>query len=370
MLNQGNTSFYKEENGRELVYNPNTGSYEPVRVDPELLSLDALRQNVKEVARNKSASLLDLGDGVLCFEIHSKASAIDPGVIEMGRQALTELESDRWVGMVIGNEAKNFCVGANLVDVATAAKEGQWDQLRQSIGELQNLVMSFRFSSKPVVAAPHGQTLGGGAEIVMHSDRIVAAAETYMGLVEAGVGLLPAGGGLKEMVRRLISKPIALSPDAPPLLFAQKAFETVAQAKVSASALEARKLGFLTEADTIVMNPDHVLAAAKRTVLDLAENYRPPESRLDIFAAGQPTLAALEVGLQQMLWAGYATEYDGVVARQIAYVLCGGDLSAPQWVGEEYILKLEQDGFLSLLHNEKTIERIQAMLTTGKPLRN
>lgn len=370
MLSKGNPSFYKKENGRELVYNPTTGSYEPVRTDPERISLDALREAGKEIARNDSASLLDLGDEVLCFEIHSKASAIDAAVVEMGKRALSELEGGRWVGLVIGNEARNFCVGANLVGVATAAQQEQWEQLRQMLKEFQNLVMGLRFSSKPVVTAPHGQTLGGGAEIALHSAQVVAAAETYMGLVETAVGLIPAGGGTKEMARRIISRPIAISPNAPPLLFAEKAFETIAQAKVSGSALEARTLGFLAEENIIVMNPDHLLAVAKRLVLDLAENYRPPEEGKDIYAGGKPLLAALEIGVQHLQWAGYATEYDGVVARQLARVLSGGELSAPQWVSEEYMLTLEQEAFLSLLHNQKTIERIQAMLATGKPLRN
>ncbi len=370
MLSKGNTSFYKKENGQELVYNPTTGSYEPVRTDPERISLALLREAGKEIARNDSASLLDLGDGVLCFEMHAKANAINSGVVEMGKRALSELEGDRWVGLVIGNEARNFCVGANLVDAATAAQQEQWDQLRQVVQEFQNLVMGFRFSNKPVVTAPHGQTLGGGAEIALHSDQVVAAAETYMGLVETGVGLIPAGGGTKEMARRIISKPIALSPNAPPLPFAEKAFETIAQAKVSGSALEARTLGFLTEENIIVMNPDYLLAVAKRQVLDIAENYHPPERGKDIYAGGKPLLAALEIGVQQLQWAGYATEYDGVVVRQLARVLCGGELSAPQWVSEEYMLTLEQETFLSLLHNQKTMERMQAMLTTGKPLRN
>jgi 3-hydroxyacyl-CoA dehydrogenase len=370
MLSKGYTSFYRKEDNGELVYNPTAGSYEPVRTDPARISLDALRTAGKEVARNDSASLLDLADGVLCFEIHSKANAIDTGVIEMGKQALRELESERWVGLVIGNGASNFCVGANLVDVATAAQQGQWNQLRQQVQALQDLVMGLRFSTKPVVAAPHGQTLGGGAELVLHADRVVAAAETSMGLVEAAVGLLPAGGGTKEMARRIISKPIAISLDAPPLLFAEKALETLAQAKVSASALEARRLGFLTEKDTIVMNPDHLLAIAKHAVRDLADQYQPSERGKNIYAAGKPTLAALEIGIQQLQWGGYATEYDGVVARQMAFVLCGGALSAPQWVTEEYILSLEQEAFLSLLHNQQTLERIQAMLKTGKPLRN
>src|SRR5438105_9045733 len=195
MLSKGNTSFYKKENGQELVYNPTTGSYEPVRTDPERISLDALREAGKEIARNDSASLLDLGDGVLCFEIHSKASAIDAGVVEMGRQALEALEHDRWIGLVIGNESHNFCVGANLQEVGMEALQGQWEPLAQRVQNFQALVMGLRFSHKPVVTAPHGHTLGGGAEFVLHADRVVATAETFMGLVETGVGLIPAGGG-------------------------------------------------------------------------------------------------------------------------------------------------------------------------------
>ena len=370
MLEQGNSSFYKREDGRELVYNPTSGSYEPVRTDPESIALNALHEAGKEVARNDSASLLDLGDGVLCFEIHSQASAIDAGVVEMGMQALKELENDRWVGLVIGNEARNFCVGANLVEVGIAAMQGQWEQLTRMVQAFQDLVMDLRFSNKPVVTAPHGQTLGGGAEFALHSDRVIAAAETYMGLVETGVGLIPAGGGTKEMNRRIISKVMALSPDTPPLPLAQKAFETIGQAKVSTSALEARTLGFLDDEDLIVMNPDHLLAVAKREVLALANDYRPPERGKNIYAAGKTLLAALEIGVRQLQWAGYATEYDGVVVGQLARVLCGGELSTPQWVSEDYILRLEREAFLALLHNQKTLERIQAMLTTGKPLRN
>ncbi len=370
MLKQGNSSFYKREDSRELVYNPGSESYDPVRTDPELISLDALREAGREVARNDSASLLDLGEGVLCFEFHSRANAIDAGIVEMGKRALSELESDRWVGLVIGNKARNFCVGANLVDVGVAAQQGQWEQLDQQLAALQHLLMGLRFSPKPVVAAPHGQTLGGGAEFALHAGRIVAAAETYMGLVEVGVGLIPAGGGTKELARRIISRTMALSPDTPPLPLAQKVFETIGQARVSTSALEARTLGFLSDEDLIVMNPDHLLAAARREVLALAGDYRPPEPGKNIYATGKATLAALEVGVRQLQWARFASEYDGVVGGQLARVLCGGELSTPQWVSEDYILKLERKAFLALLHNQQTLERIQAMLTTGKPLRN
>jgi 3-hydroxyacyl-CoA dehydrogenase len=370
MLEQGNSSFYKSEDGRELVYNPTSGSYEPVRTDPESIALDALRAAGKEVARNNSASLLDLGDGVLCFEFHSRANAIDTGIVEMGQRALKELESDRWVGLVVGNQARNFCVGANLVEVGFAAQQGQWEQIDQQLEALQHLLMGLRFSPKPVVAAPHGQTLGGGAEFALHADRIVAAAETYMGLVEVGIGLIPAGGGTKELTRRIVSRTMTLSPDTPPLPLAQKVFETIGQAKVSTSALEARTLGFLDDEDLIVMNPEHLLAIARREVLALADDYRSPESGKNIYAAGKATLAALEIGVRQLQWARFATEYDGVVAGYLARVLCGGELSTPQWVSEDYILELERKAFLALLHNQQTLERIQAMLTTGKPLRN
>ena len=207
MLKQGNTSFYRSQDGRELVYNPTSGSYEPVRTDPERISLEALRKAGKEIARNDSASLLDMGDGVLCFEIHSHANAIDPYIVEMGMRALRELENDRWIGLVIGNEARNFCVGANLLMVGMAARQGKFEQLHETVVALQNLMMGLRFCPKPVVTAPHGQTLGGGAEFALHADRVVAAAETYMGLVEVGVGLIPAGGGTKELARRIISRP-------------------------------------------------------------------------------------------------------------------------------------------------------------------
>jgi 3-hydroxyacyl-CoA dehydrogenase len=370
MLAAGHATFYRTEGGRELVYDPAARSYQPVRTDPEKISLQELRDAGREVARNDSASLLDLGDNVLCFEIHSRASAIDTGVIEMGERALKELEGDRWAGLVIANEATNFCVGANALEVAFAAYAEQWDPLSQAVKRNQDLNMGFRFCDRPVVAAPHGQTLGGGAELVMHADRAVAAAETYMGLVEVGIGLIPAGGGCKELVRRLVSPALAVSPDAPPLPFVQKAFETIGQAKVSTSALEARGLGFLSEDDKIVMNPDHLLATAKREVLELAHDYRPPERAKTIYAAGEPALAAFEIVVRQMQWGGFATEYDGVVAGHLARVLCGGALSAPQWVGEEYMLNLEREAFIALLHNKKTLDRIQALLQTGKPLRN
>lgn len=370
MLETGNESFYKTEDGTELQFSPVNKEYEPVREDPMYISLDRLREEGKELARNDSASLLDLGDGVLCLEFHSKGNSIDGAMVEMGNRALAELERDDVAGLVIGNEGRNFCVGANLGEVAHAVQSGALDQVGESIEALQNLLMSFRFAPKPVVSAPRGQTLGGGLEICLHSDRIVAAGETYMGLVEAGVGLIPAGGGTKELARRLVSPAIRTAPNTPPLPFLQKAFETIALAKTSASALEAKELGFLEDDDRVVMNPDHLLSAAKREVLDLADGYAPPEHGKNVFASGRSARAALEVGIKSLQWGRYASEYDGVIAGHAASILSGGNLSLPQWVPEEYLLKLEKEAFLDLLGNEKTHERIEALLKTGKPIRN
>jgi 3-hydroxyacyl-CoA dehydrogenase len=370
MLEAGNDTFYKTENGTELQFSPVSKEYEPVREDPMYISLDRLRDEGKELASNDSASLLDLGDGVLCLEFHSKGNSIDAQIVEMGNRALEELERDDVVGLVIGNEGRNFSVGANLGEMAHAVQNGDLDQIETSVEALQDLLMALRFAPKPVVSAPHGQTLGGGLEVCFHSDRIVAAGETYMGLVEVGVGLIPAGGGTKEMARRLVSPPLHTAPDTPPLPFLQKAFEQIALAKTATSALEAEVMGFLTENDRIVMNADHLISAAKREALDLADGYTPPEHANNVYAAGRTARAALEMGIKTMQWGHYASEYDGVIAGHVARILTGGNLSLPQWVPEEYLLKLEKKAFLDLLKQEKTHERIEALLETGKPKRN
>jgi 3-hydroxyacyl-CoA dehydrogenase len=370
MLDAGNESFYKTENGTELQFSPVEKEYVPVREDPMYVSLDRLRDEGKVLASNDSASLLDLGDGVLCLEFHSKGNSIDAWIVEMGNRTLDALERDDVVGLVIGNQGRNFSVGANLGEIAHAAQNGDLDQIEKSVGALQNLLMAFRFAPKPIVSAPHGQTLGGGLEVCLHSDRIVAAGETYMGLVEVGVGLIPAGGGTKEMTRRLVSPPLHTAPNTPPLPFLQKAFEQIALAKTATSALEAKEMGFLTGDDRIVMNADHLISAAKREVLDLADGYTPPEHGNNIYASGRTARAALEMGVKTMQWGHYASDYDGVIAGQVARILTGGDLSLPQWVPEEYLLKLEKIAFLELLKHEKTHERIEALLKTGKPKRN
>jgi 3-hydroxyacyl-CoA dehydrogenase len=370
MLEAGNDTFYKTENGTELQFSPVSKDYEPVREDPMYVSLDRLRDEGKELASNDSASLLDLGDGVLCLEFHSKGNSIDAQIVEMGNRTLEELERDDVVGLVIGNEGRNFSVGANLGEMAHAVQNGNLDQIEGSVEALQDLLMAFRFAPKPVVSAPHGQTLGGGLEVCLHSDRVVAAGETYMGLVEVGVGLIPAGGGTKEMIRRLVSPALHTAPDTPPLPFLQRAFEQIALAKTATSALEAKEMGFLTQNDRIVMNADHLISAAKRETLDLADGYTPPEHTNNVYASGRTARAALEMGIKTMQWGHYASDYDGVIAAHVARVLTGGNLSLPQWVPEEYLLKLEKRAFLDLLRQEKTHERIEALLKTGKPVRN
>jgi 3-hydroxyacyl-CoA dehydrogenase len=366
MLAAGHQAFYRDGQ----VYSPPTHDYVPVPADPEVIDLDRLKAGGAEVAGNASASLVDLGDGVLCFELHAPASAIDAAVVELGARALEELESGRWAGLVIANQARNFCVGANLGEVGMAAYQGQHDQVVAAVQALQGVLMGLRYAPRPVVVAPHGQTLGGGAEIVLHADRVVAALETYIGLVEVGVGIVPAGGGCKELLRRVVAPAVRAAPDAPALPFVQRVFETVGLAKVATSAVEAQELGFLEELDVIVLYAEHQLAAAKREVLDLADAYRPPAREASVYAAGLPVLAALELGVQTLQWAGQASEHDGVVARHLARVLCGGELSLGQWVTEQHILDLERDAFLALLREPRTMERIQGFLMTGKVVRN
>jgi 3-hydroxyacyl-CoA dehydrogenase len=322
------------------------------------------------VAANASASLVDLGDQVLCFELHSPASAVDAGVLEIARRALDELRGGRWVGLVIANQARNFCVGANLGEVGMTAYQGAYDQVREGARALQHLLMELRYAPWPVVAAPHGQTLGAGAEICMHADRVVASLETYIGLVEVGVGVIPAGGGCKELLRRVVSPAMRAAGDAPALPFVQRVLETIGTAKVATSALEGRELGFLSEDDRVVLHPDHLLHEAKLQVLALAGGYRPPVRDRSIYAAGLPTLAALEMGIRTLQWSGLASEHDALIGARLARVLCGGELSGPQWVDEEHILALEREAFVDLLHERKTMDRIQHLLTTGKPLRN
>jgi 3-hydroxyacyl-CoA dehydrogenase len=372
MLANGVESFYRSEQGRITgVYDPQRGEYTAYTQPDGIIVLDDLRAQGKELARNDSASILDLGDGVLCLEFHSKVNAFDPLIMEMGQQALGLLKGDQWAGMVIGNQSNDFCAGVNLAVVVMAVMSKQLDQVAAFTKGTQQLFMDFRLNPKPIVAAPYGRVLGGGAEVTMAAARRVAAAETYIGLVELGVGLIPGWGGCKEFLRRSVS-PHMTVPGADALPYLQKAFETIALAKVAESAEQARQLGFFDNNDKIVLNKRRLIGAAKQAVLELvAEGYTPPPPGGEpVYAIGRRGISAIYAAVHAMKVGGYISEYDQKLAQTLGRVLCGGDLTSPQWVTEQYILDLEWDEAAKLALEPKTQERIMAILQTGKPLRN
>ena len=360
MLATGHDSFYENNS----YYDFELGSYKPRDIDKNIVVLSGLA----EVEKNLSASLRDIGDGVGLLEFHAKMNAIDQDIIDMSHKALDHLNSD-FDALVVGNDGPNFCVGANLFAVAMAAQQGMWETLGTMIKDLQSATFNLRHAPKPVVTAVHQMALGGGAEYAMTGWETVAAHESYIGLVEFGVGLIPAGGGCKEVLRRKVN-PTMRTPNADVLPVMQEAFEQVALAKVGTSAWEAKEMGYLAETDMIVMNSEHRLSKAKERALQLVEaGLRPPEAE-QIYAAGRDAYSALLMGIKSLEWGGYASEHDAKIAKKLAFILCGGDISAPTWVDPWYILDLEREAFLSLLGEPKTIERIMQMLQTGKPLRN
>ncbi len=370
MVGRGHKTFYQvdDDGVRAGVYDPAQMGYRPLEEDPRAVFIADLRAQGKRVEGMAGASLIDMGDGVLLLEFHTRANAIDDDIIKVGYHALERLESD-FDGLVIGNQGDHFSAGANIFLIMMLAQQGDFAQLDDVIRRLQNLMQGFRSAPKPVVTAPFGMALGGGAEMLMAGQRAVAHAELYAGLVEMGVGLLPAGTGCKEMLRRKLN-PVMRTENADPLPHLQQIFEQIALAKVSESAKLAREMGFLTDADRVVLNRDHLLAEAKREVLHMrATGFRavPPG---EVWAAGRDALAALRIAVFSMREANYATEHDALIANKIAYVLAGGDISAPGWVPEQYILDLEREAFLELCHEPKTLERIAHMLQHNKPLRN
>lgn len=370
MLDSGYATFYQTDEKGIVTgyYAPDKKDYVPLDVDKRVYIIDNMRAEGKEVERRDGASLLDLGDGVALLEFHSKANAIEEDIIRMAQKALERLETD-FDGLVIGNQGNNFSVGANIFMIVMMARSESWDQLEGTIREGQNLMQALRYAPKPVVTAPFGMALGGGAEITMTGTRVVAHAETYIGLVEFGVGVVPAWTGTTEMLRRNLNPIMAASPNADPLPHLQKVFEQIALAKVAESAKQGRDMGFLTDCDRIIMNRDHLLHEAKREVLYLMPNFQPRQPG-KIYAAGRDAFAALQVGAKMLREGNYATDYDIEIAEKIAYILTGGAVSAPQWIDEQYFLDLEREAFVDLCHNEKTLQRIQHMLETNKPLRN
>ena len=370
MLKAGFETFYQRENGRAIGYfEPESRGYQSLAVDPDIISIKDLKASGKELETNASASLIDMGDGVLLLEFHSKANSLDDDIFDMALTALDKLEQDAWRGLVIGNQGERFCAGANIFVIAMGAQQGQFDMIDAAARKMQGIMQGMRYSPKPVVAAPFGMTLAGGCEVVMAASRVVAAAETYIGLVEVGVGLIPAGGGCKETVRRVITPPMR-TPHAQALAFLQQAFEQVGLAKVATSAAEAREMKILSECDRIVVNQDYLLAEAKQMVLDLVrDGYRPPAPQ-KMYAAGRDAYAALKMALYQMHQGGYASDHDVVIGEKLGFILCGGELSAPTWVDEQHFLDLEREAFVALCREPKTLERMWHMLQHNRPLRN
>jgi 3-hydroxyacyl-CoA dehydrogenase len=369
MLKAGKKTFYQYEGTIKTgIYNPAKKDYQALKKAPGLILLQSLKDAEKVVAKNDGASIIDLGDGIACLEFHTKMNSVDQDIGEMSLVAIDKLETD-FDGLVIGNQGPAFSAGANVFLLVMYAQQEQWDEIDQMVRGLQDLNMRMRYSQKPVVVAPFGYTMGGGAEIMLHANRVVASSELYTGLVELMQGLIPAGGGTKEMLRRVLNPPMR-TENADPLPFVQQIFMQVGNVKVATSAVEAKEFGMLGSSDRIVMNGDHLITEAKREARHMADvGYIPPTPE-KIYAAGRDVLAAVRMGIYMFHGGGYISDYDKIVAERFANVLTGGEISQPQWVDEQYILDLEREAFLSLCGEKKTQERIWHFLQTGKPLRN
>jgi 3-hydroxyacyl-CoA dehydrogenase len=369
MLSSGAKSFYKFENGSRHYFDFASNAYKPVREPAGITILKSPKDQQKVIKKNAGASLIDLGDGVACVEFHSKMNALGQDQIGMIQFGLKEVEKN-FNGLVIGNQGDNFSAGANIMMILLASQEGEWDDINLAVRQFQNTTMSLRYSPKPVVVAPHHLTLGGGCEMVLHSDRAVAAAETYIGLVEVGVGLIPGGGGTKEMVVRA-SEVAENTPGADHFEILRHNFEMTAMAKVATSAVEAKNFGLMRRQDRVVMNDRRVIEEAKQTVLRLAaEGYVAPQPREDVLVLGERALTKFKLGMHMMKRGGYISDHDALIGLKIAQVMSGGNLTRPTRVSEQYLLDLEREAFVSLCGTRSTQERIAHMLKTGKPLRN
>jgi 3-hydroxyacyl-CoA dehydrogenase len=366
----GKKTFYAQTDGTTSYFDLPSAAYRVIEDKPGILLLPSLKAREKEIKKNPGASLIDLGDGVVCLEFHSKMNSIGADTVQMVHAGLKAL-NEGFDAIVIGNQGANFCVGANLMLLLMSIQEGEWEDVHEAVRAFQNANMALKYAPKPVVAAPFGLTLGGGVEISLHATRVRAAAETYMGLVEVGVGLIPGGGGTKEMLVRTMDT-VPKDPEADPFTHLKEVFLNIGMAKVSTSAEEARRLGYLSPRDSISMNRDRQIADAKQLALDLVKfGYRPGKPREDILALGQAAFAKMRLGLHLMRRAEYITDYDVVVGTQLAKILSGGgEFTSPQQVSEQYLLDLEREAFVSLCGQKKTQERMQHMLKKGKPLRN
>jgi len=367
MIASGFTSFYKTENGNRKYFDLNTKSYQPIPGTSSFIILDNLRES-NVVWKNSGSTLFDIGDGVLNLEFRTKMNTIGGEVLEGMNKAIEFAEKD-FKGLVIGNDGANFSAGANLAMVFMFAIEQEFDEIDYAIRAFQNANMRVRYSSIPVVVAPHGLTLGGGCEMSMHADKVQAAAETYIGMVEFGVGLIPGGGGSKEFALRLSD---SIKEGDIELNLLKNRFLTIATAKVSTSAHEAFDLGIFRKGiDEITLNRSRLIADAKASVLEIASSgYTKPVQRTNIRVQGKTGLGMVYAGANSMYSGHYMSAHDKLISEKLGWVMCGGDLSAPALVSEQYLLDLEREAFLSLCGEKKTLERIQSILTTGKPLRN
>jgi len=369
MIAKGITSFYKIENGVKYGYSPSTGGYVST-IAPGQESAFIVMKNFagQSLWKNSACHTYHLGDDVIGLEWHTKMGSIGGEVLE-GIQKSIALAEEKYKGLVIANDTQNFSAGANVGMIFMLAIEQEFDELDMAIRAFQNTMTRARFSSVPVIVAPHALTLGGACELSLHADKVCPAAETYIGLVELGVGLIPGGGGTKEFVLRASDE---MHEDEPETITLKNRFLTIATAKVATSAQEAFQLGILRKGqDAVVMNQSRRIAEAKRSVIDMFDSgYVTPTPRKDIRVLGRSALGALFAGINGMWRAGYATDHDVVVAKKLAYVMTGGDLSEPTLVSEQYLLDLEREAFLSLCGERKTLERIQSVLTKGKPIRN
>lgn len=360
------TTFYKTKKGRQLYYDPETGSHQIVPGTESQIKINYFRDQ-KPVLSNDEMTVHDIGDGVLALEFTSKSNTIGEGILRGIGETITLAEEGDWKGLVIANEGQNFTVGANLMLIGSLAFQQEFDELNMAVKLFQDTSMRIRTGKIPVVAATQGYVFGGGCEFVMHTDSTIASAESYIGLVEVGVGILPAGGGTKEFAVRA-------ADDANGSLIENNIlmdwFKVIAMGEVSTSAEEARFLGYLNEKDRITLQFGDRISLAKKRVLELARNYVAPVERKDVRVLGRSGLGTLELGINELRVGRYASEHDVKIAQKIAFVLCGGDLTQPQEVSESYLLDLEREAFLSLCTEQKTLERIQHMLETGKPLRN
>jgi 3-hydroxyacyl-CoA dehydrogenase len=380
MLSCGKKAWYNDDakatSGR-AYFDLGSSDYKPVQVSAGVWSVEVAKKSKGEVKKNSGASLVDLGDGIGCIEFHSKMNSLGADIIQLVTQSLKPGgPGDNFEAFVITNDAQNFSVGANLMLLLMAVQEEEWDDVDMVIRQFQNMTQAIKFSQKPVVVAPFGLTLGGGTEMSLHAAARQPHAELYTGLVEVGVGLLPGGGGCKEMLLRAVDSAAAIRKDgrgeSVEMMEAMKiAFETVATAKVATSAHEARGLGFLSDSDRISMNRERVLSDAKARALELAQTgYEPPPPRMDIPAPGESILAALKMGVHLMRQGEFISDHEVKIGTKVAEVLCGGNVSPGTPVSEQYILDLEREAFKSLCGERKTQERIQYTLKTGKTLRN